>query len=99
MDGLLCSSMCLLIFFYTSNSYSLFLPLGDCNKESSVGVRHPLARSLPVANPIISREDIMHTESYNKAADLGLLALRLTSGGLMAGHGAQKLFGSFGGHG
>lgn len=41
----------------------------------------------------------MHTESHNKATDLGLLALRLTSGGLMAGHGAQKLFGSFGGHG
>jgi putative oxidoreductase len=31
--------------------------------------------------------------------DLGLLALRLTAGGLMAGHGAQKLFGAFGGHG
>ncbi len=33
------------------------------------------------------------------AADVGLLALRLTVGGLMAGHGAQKLFGSFGGPG
>jgi putative oxidoreductase len=32
-------------------------------------------------------------------ADIGLLALRATFGGLMAGHGAQKLFGSFGGHG
>lgn len=31
--------------------------------------------------------------------DLGLLALRLTAGGLMAGHGAQKLFGVFGGQG
>src|SRR5919108_2320102 len=31
--------------------------------------------------------------------DLGLLALRLTLGGLLAGHGAQKLFGSFQGHG
>jgi putative oxidoreductase len=33
------------------------------------------------------------------AGDLGVLALRLTVGGLMAGHGAQKLFGSFGGYG
>jgi len=38
-------------------------------------------------------------ESHNTTADFGLLALRLTTGGLMAGHGAQKLFGSFGGHG
>src|SRR3712207_554573 len=31
--------------------------------------------------------------------DVGLLALRLTAGGLIAGHGAQKLFGWFGGYG
>jgi putative oxidoreductase len=31
--------------------------------------------------------------------DFGLLILRLTMGGLMAGHGAQKLFGAFEGHG
>jgi|GEM_PF-225674 len=31
--------------------------------------------------------------------DIGLLALRLTAGGLLAGHGAQKLFGAFGGRG
>ncbi len=31
--------------------------------------------------------------------DLALLILRLVSGGLLAGHGAQKLFGSFGGYG
>ena len=31
--------------------------------------------------------------------DVGLLALRLVAGGLMAGHGAQKLFGWFGGYG
>ena len=37
--------------------------------------------------------------SHNLATDLGLLTLRLTMGGLMAGHGAQKLFGIFGGHG
>jgi putative oxidoreductase len=33
------------------------------------------------------------------AADLGLLLLRLTVGLLVAGHGAQKLFGLFGGQG
>ncbi|MCZ7571100.1 MAG: DoxX family protein [Ardenticatenaceae bacterium] len=31
--------------------------------------------------------------------DLELLILRLTTGGLLAGHGSQKLFGWFGGHG
>lgn len=31
--------------------------------------------------------------------DLALLILRLTVGGLLAGHGAQKLFGWFGGYG
>jgi putative oxidoreductase len=31
--------------------------------------------------------------------DLALLTLRLTLGGLLVGHGAQKLFGLFGGHG
>jgi putative oxidoreductase len=31
--------------------------------------------------------------------DLGLLVLRGTAGGLLAGHGAQKLFGWFGGYG
>ena len=31
--------------------------------------------------------------------DFGRLVLRLAAGGLLAGHGAQKLFGSFGGYG
>jgi putative oxidoreductase len=31
--------------------------------------------------------------------DVGLLALRLVAGGLLAGHGSQKLLGWFGGHG
>lgn len=41
----------------------------------------------------------MAKESHAPTTDLGLLALRLVAGGLMAGHGAQKLFGAFGGYG
>lgn len=37
--------------------------------------------------------------SQDSRADAGLLVLRLTAGGLMVGHGAQKLFGVLGGHG
>ena len=33
------------------------------------------------------------------AIDRALLGTRLTVGGYLAGHGAQKLFGAFGGHG
>src|SRR2546421_13027573 len=38
-------------------------------------------------------------EEGRSMVDFALLILRLTLGGLMAGHGAQKLFGSFGGPG
>src|SRR3954467_13836671 len=41
----------------------------------------------------------MKNNDHDTMTDLGLLALRLSAGGLLAGHGAQKLFGSFGGHG
>lgn len=39
------------------------------------------------------------TEMNGTTGDLGLLTLRLAMGGLLAGHGAQKLFGAFGGYG
>lgn len=38
-------------------------------------------------------------EEESTAHDVGVLLLRLTTGGLLVGHGAQKLFGSFGGYG
>ena len=41
----------------------------------------------------------MGRQGNGKMADLGLLALRGTTGGLMMGHGAQKLWGLFGGYG
>ncbi len=47
----------------------------------------PAARSAPTTAPMTA------------AADVGLLLIRLTFGLLMAGHGAQKVFGLFGGPG
>jgi putative oxidoreductase len=41
----------------------------------------------------------MEKKHQELAVDLGLLVLRATFGSLLAGHGAQKLFGVFGGHG
>lgn len=46
-----------------------------------------------------SSEHLASKRSSSWMVDTGLLALRVTAGGLLAGHGAQKLFGSFGGNG
>jgi putative oxidoreductase len=42
---------------------------------------------------------VLRREEASVLRDIGLLLLRLTLGGLLAGHGAQKLFGWFGGPG
>jgi putative oxidoreductase len=46
----------------------------------------------------VTKKQTSQQESVG-VADLGELALRLAVGGLLAGHGAQKLFGWFGGPG
>ena len=51
-------------------------------------------RTLPGIRPIL-----VTTHLEDSMTDLALLIIRLVSGGLLAGHGAQKLFGSFGGYG
>ncbi|WP_333773475.1 DoxX family protein [Streptomyces sp. IBSBF 3136] len=50
--------------------------------------------------PVRPTRSAAHTATApGAAADCGLLLIRLTFGLLMAGHGAQKVFGLFGGHG
>ncbi|GGN79350.1 hypothetical protein GCM10011579_063690 [Streptomyces albiflavescens] len=51
-----------------------------------------------LSSPTESRADVT-TAATSSAADWGLLLIRLTFGLLLAGHGAQKLFGIFGGGG
>lgn len=55
--------------------------------KSSASSTAPAAQSTSTAAPMTT------------AADFGLLLIRLTFGLLMAGHGAQKVFGLFGGQG
>jgi putative oxidoreductase len=42
--------------------------------------------------------DMTYWPGWTGLADVGLLLLRLVVGGLLMGHGSQKLFGWFGGH-
>jgi putative oxidoreductase len=51
------------------------------------------------ATPAIILQPVEPGETSPEMRDAGLLLLRLTTGGLLVGHGAQKLFGWFGGPG
>ncbi len=42
---------------------------------------------------------VIKAEASSAVGDIGKLLLRLATGGLLAGHGSQKLFGWFGGNG
>ena len=46
-----------------------------------------------------ARPDSADVVMEDRMSDLALLLLRVVTGGLLAGHGTQKLFGSFGGPG
>ncbi|QTE02835.1 DoxX family membrane protein [Streptomyces cyanogenus] len=61
-----------------------------------MSIKRILNRSAP-ADPPAARATA--TEPFATAADCGLLLLRLSFGLFMAGHGAQKVFGLFGGDG
>lgn len=63
--------------------------------ELSMVTKHSLYRPSTTTEP--RARDASLTRS--SASDWGLLLVRLTFGVLMAGHGAQKLFGLFGGGG
>src|SRR3954470_14173684 len=47
----------------------------------------------------MKQDELRADTVVDAGVDAGLLELRGTFGSLMAGHGAQKLFGWFGGHG
>jgi putative oxidoreductase len=62
--------------------------------------------NIPVLNKEVELPELPMSVKFGKQEeespvmrDVGLLILRVTTGGLLAGHGAQKLFGWFGGPG
>jgi uncharacterized membrane protein YphA (DoxX/SURF4 family) len=59
------------------------------------------AGTIPTSRqPLVLPRSARHlTMVEDGMTDLALLVLRVVTGGLLAGHGAQKLFGSFGGPG
>jgi putative oxidoreductase len=74
-------------------------PVLDAAPRNSAGAGRDVTMKLLAERRPDARARPTALSSPHLAADLGLLALRLTVGLLMAGHGAQKLFGMFGGAG
>ncbi|WP_143638784.1 DoxX family protein [Streptomyces sp. 1-11] len=64
---------------------------------AKLNLRRSARATEPAAHP--TRAADRNATATPTAADAGLLLIRLTFGLLMAGHGAQKLFGLFGGQG
>lgn len=72
----------------------------DLKKQAKEAKREAKMAKIDMKQELKSeRKEMRKAKSQPRMTDLGLLALRLTAGGLMAGHGAQKLWGKFGGHG
>src|SRR5438309_744357 len=70
---------------------SLFLTTGAHNNPRRAQYRR--------ARPAYRQKAEERNQGGETMNDMSLLILRLTTGGLLAGHGAQKLFGSFNGPG
>src|SRR5687767_13895981 len=73
------------------------LPVSRRGTGSAIGIRPRIkVKDMATLDEIVPDRC---PPARGRMADLGLLGLRLTAGGLLAGHGAQKLFGKFGGYG
>jgi putative oxidoreductase len=81
--------------------------VGTSQKSKRLSNARRLAEKRRLVHPLLRRGRALRTinalyiaeERKFDMKDLGLLTIRLVAGSLLAGHGAQKLFGAFGGYG